>query len=129
MSIGYSMELRVAGIKIGKAKNVDLALDGKLDDITTRDDAGWAAFEPAQKSWTVDVDALWVSTDQGLRTLLAAYINDTLLAVILYDAENNAMSGNAYVKSIKRGEPVDGAVSLQVSLQGTGALTDATPDS
>jgi predicted secreted protein len=129
MSIGYLMELRAAGLMIGKARNVDLSLETKLSDITTRDSAGWSESEPAQKSWSVDVDALYVSTNTGLRTLLAAWINDTIVAVILYDEEGNAQTGNAYVKSCKRGEPQDDSVSLAISLQGTGALTDATPDS
>jgi hypothetical protein len=129
MSIGRNMTLTVAGATIGKAKTVNYTVETKMADVTTRDSAGWSEFIPAMKSWTGEVDALFVSTNTGLRILMAAQENDTLIAVTFTDEEGNVKSGNAYVKSTKQGEPLEDGVTLATSLQGTGALSDSTPDS
>lgn len=127
--IGHSMTLTAGSKAIGKARNVDLSMESKMAKTTTRDSGGWAESEPAEKSWSVEVEQLYISTNSGLRTIMAAWMNDTILAVVLTDADGNTHTGNAYVKSLKRGEPLDDAVTVQCSLEGTGALVDTILDS
>lgn len=129
MSIGHQMTLSVGGIEVARAQNVDLAMESKMADTTTRQSAGWEESEPAKKSWSVDVEQLYVSTNSALRAIMAAWMNDTKVAVVLTDAEGNTHTGQAYVKSLKRGEPLDDAVALQGTLQGTGALVSNLAES
>lgn len=113
--------------EIAKAKDVELSASGNAIDISTRDGNGWKEFVAGLKEWEVTVDQLWVGTDAGLQALRDAFLAGTLMYVKLVDAAGYGFSGTCYLTSMKRGEPLDGAVVLPVSLKGTGALAVVTP--
>lgn len=127
--LGHSMTLTAGGLTVGRARDVNLSLDSDLADTTTRDTDGWKDFEQGLKEWSIDVEQLYVSNNAAMRTIIAAYIGGTKLAVVLTDTDGNADSGQVLVQNIKRGEPLGDSVTLQCTLKGCGALTSALPDS
>lgn len=112
---------------IAKARDVELSANGEVIDISTRDSDGWKEHIPGLKEWELSMDELWVATDTALQALRSAFLNSTLLYVKIVDAGGYGFSGSGYLTSMKRGEPLTGAVSFPCTLKGTGALSVVTP--
>ena len=120
---GFNCVLKIGSNTLGIAENVELSATGAALDVTSRGSAGWKEFIQSLKEWDAAVDQLWVPTDAGLQAIRSAYFAGTQLAVQFLDSGGVGFSGNCLVTSMKRGEPIGGAVKLPVTLKGTGALT------
>jgi predicted secreted protein len=121
--VGFLCVLTIGGVTCGKARDVDLKASNKKMEITTRSSAGWKEYLPGFNNWTCSIDQLFISDDAALVALESAYMNGTRVALSVADATGNGFNGNAIVKSIKMGQPLQGAVMLPVELKGTGPLT------
>ncbi|NTX58760.1 hypothetical protein HR086_46490, partial [Myxococcus sp. CA039A] len=80
-------------------------------------------------SWTVDAELLYVPDDTSQTDLEDALFGNLPLTVVLYPKDvstGKGYKGTAYITSFEVGVPVDDAVTLSVTLTGTGALTTVT---
>ena len=125
----YNCTLTFGGNTIGKAQNVDLDMTADEEETTTRDSAGWKEFLQGLKEWTAPVDNLWVPDNTGLVAIRDAFLNGTQVGVAFKDEDDYGFSGNCIVTSLKMGQPLAEAVTMPVTLRGTGALTPTVPSS
>jgi len=115
---GFDVTLSLAGTTIAVAQDVDLDASASEVDTTTRGDAGWKTFIQGLKEWSLTGDALYVSSEDDITTIISAYINGTELAATVDD-----FSGTVIITGIKNPQPLDGALQLSFTAKGTGALT------
>lgn len=121
--VGYTCVLTVGGADpVGKAIDVELTASSSEVDITTRDSAGWREYLMGHKDWTISIDQLWIPSDDGLKTLRAAWISGNEIAMTMYDEDSSGFSGQCFVSGMNFGQPLDGAVVLPITLRGTAAL-------
>ena len=125
---GYTAEFKLGGSTVGAATDVKLTASRKAVDVSRRSGAGAKEFIPGPLNWKVSGSAIYIHDDAGLLQLLdTGVLKKTALAVSLLDADGYGFTGNAIISSYKENEPVDGAVTAQIELQGSGALTRVTP--
>lgn len=108
---------------IGKARDVDLTITATEIDTTTRDCGGWRFFIQGLKEWSSSIGQLWVSDHAGLDALRDAFFDGTEITAQFYDDNSRGFSGKAIVTGLTFGQPLDDAVTLDVTLKGTEELT------
>lgn len=111
---------------VGLAQNVELSASGSAVDVTTRDGAGWKEFIAGLKEYEISCEQLWVADNAALVILRNAYTAGTQLSITMLDSAGDGFSGNVVITSMKKGQPLDGGVTLPITLKGTGALTPVT---
>ena len=132
MGAGFNAELCVGAgnAVVGKAMDVELNVARSALDISTRSGAGWKEHIAGLAEWGLSCKQLWVPDEAAFELLEACIINATTIAVRLLDvtgATGHGWSGTALVTSMKRGEPLDGPLVVEMELKGTGALTRVDP--
>lgn len=121
---GFDCVLTVGGSTVvGKAQNVELTGSAAEIDVTTRSSDGWKEFIQGLKEWGASIDQLWVPTDTGLQALRDAWLTGDELAATFLDPDGNGFSGQIIVTGLNKGEPLDGAAVLPVTIKGTGPLS------
>lgn len=114
---------------VGEVREATLSISVNEIDATSYDSQGWEEYIPGMKSWELEVDQLYVQADAGQVALYNALVNGVVLDVYLYPKDENGetgYSGKAFITSWELGEPVDDAVTLSVSMRGSGALASVT---
>jgi predicted secreted protein len=131
---GYACVLKLtstapSSTQVTCGKDVDAEIDLKKNpmETTTRSSAGWKEFINGLKEWTASCPHLWVPTDAGLLAIQNAFIGDYYLAAVFTDENGYGFSGTCLVTGFKQTEKLADAVMVDVSLQGTGAITAVTP--
>lgn len=120
---GYNCVLTAGEETVGKAQTVELEMTADEVDVTTRDSNGWREWLQGLKAASATVDQLWVPTNGGLLALLNAYMDGSVLEVSFEDEDGIGWSGCAIITGIRRPEPLDGAVGLNVTIRLTGPMT------
>lgn len=95
------------------------------DDTVMGDD--WMTHTATQKSWTASFTAFWDPTASSNQLALTEGASITLK---LYPTGNNSgdyeWSGSATITSVSKSASFDGFVEASFSVQGNGALAEAT---
>lgn len=129
---GYNAALKIGSATVGYAQDVDLDISRDPIKKTSRGDAPYNTYLPGLIDWGVDIKALFVPDNESLSSLVDALLNGSEVTVELQDADGETgdkYSGSALVTNIKRSEALEDAISLPVTLKGTGALTHTAPSS
>jgi predicted secreted protein len=122
IEVGYKFSLHLAGEEVGKAQDVTLHRAATAVDVTARDDDGWKAFRQGLKEFDSTVNQLFVPTDVALDIIEDAYENGTILAGQWRHPDGVGYNGSVIVIDLDKGEPLDGAPTINAKLQGTGKL-------
>ncbi len=109
--------------------SIDIAL--KTPDATTTDDAAWESALPSSKSWTATAKYCYYDGDPSQQANILATINAPGVVSkwnFFYDAVNSdqAFTGYAFISSIKLGAGSGKLIGLDVTLKGSGPLTQTT---
>lgn len=114
---------------LAKVKEATLSISADTIDTTNFDTDGWAENIPSFRSWSVDATLLYVPEDTTQEDLEDALFANSPVTVVLYPKDAASMKGykgTAYITSYEVGDPVDDAVTISVTLTGSGALTKVT---
>jgi len=114
---------------IAKVREATLSIEAETIDTTNFDTNGWAENIPSFKSWSVEAELLYVPDDESQEGLEDALMANTPVEVVLYPkdvASAKGYKGTAYITSFELGVPVDDAVTMSVTLTGSGALATTT---
>jgi TP901-1 family phage major tail protein len=114
---------------LAKVKEATLSISADTIDTTNFDTDGWAENIPSFRSWSVDATLLYVPDDTTQEDLEDALFGNLPLTVVLYPKDESSAKGykgTAYITSYEVGAPVDDAVTISVTLTGSGALTKVT---
>lgn len=116
--------LAVAGqksLKINRSANT-------IDTSSKDTKGGWSSAVAGVKSWSIDVDGVFVGSDEAHKELGKAFSADTPLCLKIYDtkAKKTLYGGLAILTKYDIDAPLEDFVSYQTSFQGLGELTDIT---
>lgn len=116
------------------ASSCSLSINMDTRDATNKSSSGWADKLEAGRSWSVDADGLQDFQPSGAATItefdeLFAQMNTRSVVKIKFKTSTTGdyyYSGDAYITSLSMDAPTEDNVTYSVSLEGTGALTEAT---
>jgi len=108
--------------EIDNAKDVTLNLETGEADITTRANNGWRATAATLKDGTIEFEMLWDTDDAGFTALQTAWANRAEIALAAMDGDittvgNEGLAGNFTVTNFSRNEPLEEAVTVNVSVK------------
>lgn len=109
-------------VTVGQAAQYvrDLTVDltaTEVDD-TARDCQGWESARAGLRKLAVNFDMLVVQGDSVHSSLKTAFANGTKLASVnVKDKYNNAITADMYCTRFTRNEPLDGVVTVSVTLR------------
>ena len=112
--------------EVDNAKDVTLNLETGEADITTRGNNGWRATAATLKDGSIEFEMLWKPGDGAFDALQAAWAAAGEIAIAAMDgaietgAENEGNQGlasNCTVTNFTRNEPLEEAVTVNVTLK------------
>lgn len=109
---------------VGGQKGAKLNRKVSTFETTSKDSAGWKEFLASFKEWSVDCDGFVVATDAGY-ALLDTHFNAGTNVNVKFTLDGKAYTGSAIITDFPLEMPQDDAVTFSLTLQGTGALTEA----
>lgn len=120
---GLELLLYVGENVIGGQKDASISMEADSIDISNKNDFGWSSTIGGAKSWSVSTNALFITDDVGQKALMQAFINGTNLEVKLKNTDETVyFAGTAQITSIEIGATYDDVCTMDMELQGIGAL-------
>lgn len=120
--LGYEGTLNIGGIA-HHVRDVNVELSATEIDDTTRNSGGWQSRRAGLRQWGVTFDMIVSKGDSIFKNLLNAFKNHTFLSATVSDKEGNSIAGQVSVTGFNRSEPLDGVVTVAVTLVGNGKPT------
>jgi TP901-1 family phage major tail protein len=115
---------------IAEVRDATLTIEQSEIDVTSFDSGGWVENIGGLNSFSIDCEALWRSDDTtGQDAIFSALTGGTVVTVQLFPKDATSAEGyqgDVIVTSFEVGVPIDDAVTVSISLIGTGALTAVT---
>ena len=96
-------------------------------DVSTKDtEGGWKSTLAAAKEWSIDLDGLYVTSDESQSILSEAFTNGDLVCIKVYNnkTRKGMFGGIASITDFSLEAQFDDAVTYSVSFAGNGKLTD-----
>lgn len=126
---GSQLFIEVGSSQINDLTNVGFTSNNVNIECTNYDSAGFRELLQGTTTWSMtatgyeDADATY-----GLDELMASHLAKTTVAVDMTTGVTGdlSLSGNAFVASVERSGELDGVVEWNVTLEGTGTLTQTT---
>lgn len=126
---GTLIGLYVNGTMIARAVSNDLDITMATRDTTNKDTSGWKTGLGGMLSWSCSAEAMFEENYLGnfksqfdlltLRTAVTVMISSGV-------SGDQKYTGSALMTNLKRTSPLEGNVTWTISLEGTGALTQAS---
>ena len=110
---------------IGEARDATLNISQNEIEATSFDSGGWSEYIPGLKEWTVDIEALYIPTNDGQDALYDGLVAGSKVQVKLLPKTgtgNTGYKGDAFVTSWEINPTPDDAVAVSISFRGTGVL-------
>ena len=100
-------------------------------EVTTKDtEGGWKGSIAGMKEWSIDLDGLYVTSDESQSILSEAFSSGSLVCVKVYNnkTRKGMFGGVASITDFPIEAPYDDAVTYSITLSGVGKLTDLLVD-
>jgi len=98
-------------------------------EVSSKDtEGGWKSVIPGMKEWSIDLDGVYVPSDDSHKALSAAFSAGNPVCVKVYNAKTKKglFGGLASITDYPLEAPYDDSVTYSLSFSGMGALTDLT---
>ena len=126
---GFDCTISVGGTEVGLARNVTINMKRGQIDVTTRNNSGWRDQIGSLAEWSVDFELLSSRPNDQISAIETAFLNTTNLEVEMVDGDGYGWSGTVRVTDFTKNEPMEDAVSHNVTFSGRGAPTRVTGSS
>ena len=100
-------------------------------DVSSKDtEGGWGAAIAGTKEWSIDVDGVYVASDDSMKVLSAAFTNGDLLCIKIVNSKTTTdlFGGLVAITDFPLEAPYDDAVTYSLTLSGNGPLTDLSDE-
>ena len=100
-------------------------------EVSTKDtEGGWKASIAGMKEWSIDLDGLYVTSDESQSILSNAFTSGDLVCIKVYNnkTRKGMFGGIASITDFPIEAPYDDAVTYSVTFSGVGPLTDLLVD-
>ena len=118
-----------ADTKIAEVRDIELAIEDELIDVTSHDSAGWRCNLSGLRNWNFTAEALNVTADAGQSIVKNAILNRTELDIELREQDivgAPTFYGKCLVSTVSKTYPNDDAAAASLEFKGNGPLTEGT---
>lgn len=106
---------------LGSQKNCTLSMESESIDVSNKNSFGWADFIAGAKSWSIECEGQFVSTEQS--ALMQAFVDAEFVQVEMKNAEEDIyFAGEAMIESIELEASFDDVATYNIAFVGKGAL-------
>ncbi len=110
---------------VGGQRSGDLSR--KADEIDASDktaSGGWKATFPGLRSWSIDLESVYLAGDSGAKFLEAAFLNNKQVHIKFEYPDKSYLTGWAALTECSLSTPHDDVATLKGTLSGAGPLSD-----
>jgi predicted secreted protein len=114
---------------IGEVRDATLSISQEEIEASSFDSGGWKEFIPGMKEWEFESEALYLYGDAGQDNVYNVLVNGTTAKwrfIPKTGTGNKGYQGDGFVTSWETNSAVDDAVSVSISLRGSGQLNTYT---
>lgn len=112
-------------VTLGGQRGATLNRGTSTADATSKDSAGWDENLPVFGNWSVEMDGLALTDDDGYVALQAAHRHRRRVNVLLKNPDDSTESGIGTLTDFPEEAPHDDMATISVTIQGSGPLTAA----
>jgi predicted secreted protein len=127
---GKSGKIEYGGGKVASIRNWSLNMDTNMLDHTSWSTGTdqWRSFTAGLSGWSGSAGDLWDETSTGQDTMRTNFLTPSTATIVFHmdKSSGGSFSGACYVSGISMGAAIDGDVTANYTLQGTGALSYST---
>lgn len=109
---------------IAGTKTNELLCDSEMLEICSATDEEWKHFLKGRKTWSVNVSFLLLANGIDIKAVLKV---DRTYTLYIRKRSGGGVYGSAILKSFKASAPINGLANGSFVFQGTGALSEYTP--
>ena len=120
--VGSDCLLKIGTDTIGIIRDATFTVSGATVDVTARDSSKWREKLMNIKEWSISGQMLYKKADVGMDAIRTAALAGTkLINVMFIFKELEGFKGDVFVAEGAWGAPLEDGVTLDVTLEGTGA--------
>lgn len=124
---GLDLIVKIGTTAIGGQKNAKISMKGNVIDTSTKTSGDWERKISGAKSWSGNCDGFVYLNDTGYDAAVDAFIGSTEVDVVLSNADNTlGFKGKALITGLDLDAPYDDAMTYDIEITGTGALSKVT---
>lgn len=123
--LGVDVILSAGGQTIGAQRDASLRIDAREIDVSDKTTGGWDVFLVGNRSWSIDCEAVTLTSNAGQDAIEQAALNGTPITVAFTFGAKAVYSGSAMVVSFEMSGPKDDVSIMRISLKGATALVRA----
>ena len=109
-------------VTLGGQRDATLNRGSDLIDVSSKDGDGYKSSVVGLKDWSVEVEAMYVSSNAGIIALEDAYRNGTLVQIQVIEDDGSKEEGSGYVSAAPKKAPMNGAYTCSFTINGNGPL-------
>lgn len=109
---------------IAGTKANELQCDSEMLEVCSATDEEWKHFLKGRKTWSVNVSFLLLANGIDIKAVLKV---DRTYTLYIRKRSGGGVYGSAILKSFKASAPINGLANGSFVFQGTGALSEYTP--
>jgi predicted secreted protein len=113
-------------VVIAGTKTNELQCDAEMLEVCSATDEEWKHFLKGRKTWSVNVSFLLLADGIDIKSALKV---DRTYTLYIRKRDGGGVYGSAILKSFKASAPVNGLSNGSFVFQGSGALSEYTPNS
>lgn len=114
-------------LAIAGQKGLTINRSADTIEVSSKDtEGGWKSNIAGMKEWSIDLDGVYVASDESHRVLSAAFEDSdpVCLKVVNNKLDTDLFGGLAYITDYPLEAPFDDAMTYSLTLSGNGALVD-----
>jgi predicted secreted protein len=109
---------------IAGTKANELQCDSEMLEVCSATDEEWKHFLKGRKTWSVNVSFLLLANGIDIKSVLKV---DRTYTLYIKKKSGGGVYGSAILKSFKASAPINGLANGSFVFQGTGALSEYSP--
>jgi TP901-1 family phage major tail protein len=121
---GQDASITVGGTDVLGMNELSVTVNGETIDVTTFASGGWMEKIQGLKSAELSISGFWLASDTGQDALRTALLNGTAVTMQALLDGTNGWTGDFLVTSVEESSPVADAITLSVSFESSGAITE-----
>lgn len=109
---------------VGGQRSGDLSRKADEIDASDKTSGGWKATLPGLRSWSIDLESVYLAGDTGAKFLEAAFLNNKQVNIKFEYPDQSYLMGWASLTECSLSTPHDDVATLKGTLSGAGPLSD-----
>lgn len=109
---------------LGGQRSGDLSRKSDSIDASHKGSGGWKTTLPGLKEWSIDLETLLMTNDEGLKALEQAFLDDQLVNLKFEYPDKSYYTGWASCTELSVSAPHDDVATYKGSLNGVGPLSE-----